>query len=649
MTRRRTPTARKVEVPLVIPFKNLIPLCLFLAFAVIAVFPTFAQERKKPETTASGIRPDDPRFFPLKDVKPGMKGVGRTIFQGDKMEEFGVDILGVLPGTPNADQSLIVIRLNGANVERTFVFAGMSGSPVFVDGKLLGAVAFSFPFGKEPLGMITPISQMAVVFEEGAKPAQSSGYTFRDLAENAPAAFFGIRGLKPVKIDANAAKAVPALTSCIGQTFQPITTPLTISGVPNDVFSSFANDFEAAGFKLVAGPGSPAPIAPLAKVDENTLAPGKTVTVDLMRGDMGISAAGTVTWRDGDEILAFGHPFFSPGGIGGVGFPMTEGTVITVVPNLNNSFKMTIPNAPVGVMTQDRSSAIQGRLGKAAEMIPVTVNVTTAMGKAKSYHFEIVNDTFLTPILVNIGVTSSLSATERSIGDLTLRSEATISLEGQPPLNLANSFTSNFNPGVSLGVAVSQPLAVLLNSGFPNTKIRDVTVNVTATDARQNGTLERLWANKLEVRRGETIELRAFARNAYGQTFVERIPLKIPEDARLGKATVLVGDGGSVNSVDRRAGFSVPNPQNVGQLVKAINQLRKNDRLYLKLYRSENGAVVNNEDLPSLPPSYLSTISSNRVSTGYFPISVATILERELEPARFTIAGQQSLVIEIIQ
>jgi hypothetical protein len=271
------------------------------------------------------------------------------------------------------------------------------------------------------------------------------------------------------------------------------------------------------------------------------------------------------------------------------------------------------------------------------------------MGKAKAYHFEVVNDTFLTPILVNIGVTSSLSATERSIGDLTLRSDATISLQGQPPLTLANSFTSNFNPGVLLGVSVAQPIAVLLNSGFPETKIQNVTVNITATDARQSGTLERLWANKLEVKRGETIELQAFARNAYGQTFVERIPVKIPEDARLGKATVLVGDGGSVNAVDRRAGFSVPNPQNVGQLVKAINQLRKNDRLYLKLYRSENGAVVNNEDLPSLPPSYLSTISSNRVSTGYFPLSVATILEKELEPARFTIAGQQSLVIEIIQ
>ncbi len=640
----------KVEVPTVRFSKVFIVLAVFGLLLNGAAIPAVAQTNVAPKGTGQRtIQGDDPRFFPLKDVKPGMKGIGRTIFQGEKLEEFGVDILGVLPGTPNADQSLIVVRLTGANVERTFVFAGMSGSPVFIDGKLLGAVAFSFPFGKEPLGMITPIAQMAAVFEPGKQPAQSSGYTFRDLAENAPAAFFGLRGLKPVKIDANAVQAVPQLSSYLGQSFQPIATPLSVSGVSPEVLNAFSRDFEAAGFRVVAGPSSPAPIAPLGKVDENTLGPGKTVTVDLMRGDLGINAAGTVTWRDGDEILAFGHPFFSPGGIGGVGFPMTEGTVITVVPNLNNSFKMTVPNAPVGIMTQDRSAAIQGRLGVVADMIPVTVNVTTAMGKAKSYHFEIVNDTFLTPILVNIGVTSSLSATERSIGDLTLRSDAIIALDGQAPLNLSNSFTSNFNPANNVGIAVAQPLAVLLNSGFPDTKVRSVTVNVTAIDARLSGTLERLWANKLEVKRGETIELQAFARNAFGQVYVEKIPLTIPADARLGKATVLVADGSSINIVDRRAGFSVPNPQNVGQLVRAINQLRKNDRLYLKLYRNENGAVVNNEDLPSLPPSYLSTISSNRVSTGYFPLSIATILEKELEPARFSISGQQSLNIEIIQ
>jgi hypothetical protein len=610
-----------------------------------AVSATVATPKSK------GVSPNDPRFLPLKDVKPGMKGVGRTIFQGDAMEEFGVEVLGVLPGTPNPTQSLIVIRLSGKNVERTNVFAGMSGSPVFVDGKLMGAVAYSFPFGKEPLGMVTPIEQMATVFERGEIAPKRGTYSFRDLAAGTPASFLnGLSGgATPVTVGASAA-ASPQLSPYVGQTFAPIATPLAVAGVPPDVMAGFAPQFEAAGFRVVTGGvTAPAPIQPPAKIDDATLTPGRTVTVELVRGDFGISAAGTVTWRDGDEVLAFGHPFFAPGGIGGAGFPMSEGSVITVVPNLNNSFKLSVPSAAVGVMTQDRSTAIQGRLGQAPDMIPVTVNVATALGVTRGYKFEVVRDTFLTPILVNIGVVSSLSATERTLGELTLHVKGSIQLEGQPAVELSSSHSSLFSPANSVGLAVAQPLAVLTGSGFADAKVKEIAVTVSATDARLNGFLERIAASRVEVRRGEKIEVQAFARNANGQVFVERIPVEIPADARLGRATLLVGDGGAVNAVDRRAGLAIPNPRNVAQLVRSINQLRKGNRLYVKLYCSDSGAVVNNEEMPSLPASYLTAISGGRASAGYQPLSVATILEAELPPAQFVITGQQALTLEIVQ
>ncbi len=614
----------------------------------------FAQQAAVSATVATpkskGVSPNDPRFLPLKDVKPGMKGVGRTIFQGDAMEEFGVEVLGVLPGTPNPKQSLIVIRLSGKNVERTNVFAGMSGSPVFVDGKLMGAVAYSFPFGKEPLGMVTPIEQMATVFERGETAPKRGAYSFRDLATGTPASFLnGLSGgAAPVTVGASAAS--PQLSPYVGQTFAPIATPLAVAGVPPEVMAAFAPQFEAAGFRVVTGGvTAPAPIQPLAKIDENTLAPGRTVTVELVRGDFGISAAGTVTWRDGDEVLAFGHPFFAPGGIGGAGFPMSEGSVITVVPNVNNSFKLSVPSAAVGVMTQDRSTAIQGRLGQSPDMIPVTVNVATALGVTRDYKFEVVRDTFLTPILVNIGVVSSLSATERTLGELTLHVKGSIRLEGQSAIELSSSHSSLFSPANSVGLAVAQPLAVLTGSGFADAKVKEIAVTVTATDARLNGFLERIAASRVEVRRGEKIEVQAFARNANGQIFVERIPVEIPADARLGRATLLVGDGGAVNAVDRRAGLAIPNPRNVAQLVRSINQLRKGNRLYVKLYCSDSGAVVNNEEMPSLPASYLTAISGGRASAGYQPLSVATILEAELPPAQFVITGQQALTLEIVQ
>ncbi len=593
-------------------------------------------------------------LMPLEDVHPGMKGYGLTVFQGSKPERFDVEILGLLDGMPNPKQSLIIARLSGPLVERTSVFAGMSGSPVYIDGKLVGAVAYAFPFAKEPIAGITPIKYMIQVFEQGGEEVRQSGQrvSFSTLMASASEGVRFTEGARftpapTVQIGPRAASAGAGLAPYVGQTITPIATPVTFSGIPQSVVDMFAGDLKKAGIQPIAGVGGGSSLAPMVPFDDTTLAPGTSVSAQLIRGDFTVDAAGTVTYRDDRQIYAFGHPFLSSGR---AQWPMAESSVVTVVPNLNNSFKLAAGGNLVGSISQDRSTGIFGQLGEQPKMVPVRVRIHTSNNKVETYNFEVVTDAFLTPLLMKIALFSAISATERQIGNQTIKLSGHISIEGQPDVLLDNSFSAPNGAAFYAVSAVERPLAVLLNSGFDALDLRGVELDVTSSDSRSNGTLNRLWVDKTEVHRGEKLEIQAFARNDNGAEFVERIPLEIPADAPLGPLVVMVGDGASINQTDvsTQAGADFT-PKDLSQLVRAINKLKKNNRLYVKIIRSGTGAIVNSEVMPTLPPSVLATLGSERTSGGYTPLSIATLAEEELPPSQFIISGQQTITINVIQ
>jgi len=328
---------------------------------------------------------------------------------------------------------------------------------------------------------------------------------------------------------------------------------------------------------------------------------------------------------------------------------MAESSVITVVPNLNNSFKLAGAGNLVGSINQDRSTGIFGQLGDQPRMIPAHITVHTSRNRTEAYNFEIVSDSFLTPLLMKITTFAAISATERTLGTQTINLSGHISLNGQPDVMLDNSFSAA-NGAIFFAVAaVERPLSVLLNSGFDTVDIRSIDVEVNSTDARSGGTLNRLWVDKNEVRRGESIEIQAFARNENGAEFVEQIPVKVPADAPLGPLVILVGDGASVNQSEARPQGNDFVPKDLDQLVRAMNKLKKNNRLYVKVIRAGGGAIVNNEEMPTLPPSVLATLGSQRTSGGYTPLSIATMSEDELPPSQFIITGQQTIVVNVVK
>src|SRR5262245_31549855 len=493
---------------------TLISLIIFAAASVLAQSVSQTGQGKQSKTD----------FFPIDQVKPGMRAVGYTVFSGSEPRKFEVEILGVLKGFPNPQQNAVLSRLLGDELNHTGVFQGMSGSPVYIDGKLLGAVAFGYQFAKDPIAGITPIQQMIEIFEQrqgGDGKGQRSGQSgqqgqarqvsFSEISFNENSREF-VEFVKSVSgAPRHGAQAVSAPSS--GQVLTPIATPLAITGVPPEVVARFAPIFQSWGFAPVAGAGGAAESTELKKADANTLKPGSTVIVPLVRGDYSLAAAGTVTYRDGNRIYAFGHPFLS---LGVSEFPMHEGEVVTVMSSAATSFKLSVPTAMVGTLRGDRSTGIYGELGVAPRMIPVEINLKTSRGEDRKYAFDVVADRFLTPLLMQMTMLSTIASTERTIGDSTLQIRGRIKLKGLPDVELENRLSSSFNVPLAAAFSTSQPISALLNSGFKDLQFEKLVYDITSRDARNTGQLDRLWVNDTDVKPGEKIEIQAFARTEGG-------------------------------------------------------------------------------------------------------------------------------------
>lgn len=594
---------------------------------------------------AASVTPPDVRLFPLEDLRPGMKGTASTVFSGTTPQEFSVEILGVLPGFPGPRQSAIIARLSGANVEKTGVFAGMSGSPVYIDNRLVGAIAFSFPFSKEPIAGITPIKQMIDLFEKGSAdtrkgPKEPRAVSFAQLASTDWKPNLPKQAVSSASLIAPVSQGSP-LMPLLGQQMVPIATPMVFGGISQESLAMFAPQLMANGLLPVSGAGGSANITPLGTATEKTLTPGTSISVQLVRGDYSIAAAGTVTFRDGNRIYAFGHPFLS---LGASDMPMSETAVVTVIPNVNNSFKLSIPGTMMGSISQDRASGVFGELGQAPRMIPVKITLHTSRDRSDTYSYEIANDSFLTPLLLNLTVFNTITSSERALGDSTITIKGAINVRGQEPIELERRFSAANSPVLAAG-SVAAPISSLLGSGFDDVQIEGVNLDISSSDTKYAATLERIALNKTEAHRGEQIEVQAYVRTESGKQFVQRIPVQIPNDATPGQLLVFVGDGGALQEGSASRAFV---PQDLGQLVRAINKVKKSDRLYVKLFRITPGAVIGTNELPNLPPSVVATLNSDRNSGGYTPTVLSPVFEMELPPAEFVVSGQQLIALEIV-
>jgi len=552
------------------------------------------------------------------DIKPGMRGIGRSVFQGTKIESFQVEVIGVLEKINSGGDVILIRLLDGPVIERnTGIIAGMSGTPIYIEGKLLGALAFGWPFAREPIAGVTPIGDMLRSLDEVSPPAAPGGERHEVALR------------EPITLDGKSFSRVMLRTQgssrygmAGGEEFsraqhgdtiylEPVQNLLLVNGVRPAALSRLAELFRPYGLMPVIGGGVG---------NENIdapLEPGAAVCVQLVRGDIDMSGVGTVTFRQGDQILAFGHPFL---GVGELNIPMTNAFVHDIFPSQEMSFKLVSPGKTMGAITQDWAWAIGGRLNLPSPMVPLSIDVRDEKHRLhKSFNIEIANQKDLVAALV---LYTAIEATYAAYGlqtEGTVKTELRIECDGLPVIQRENLIYSDGYAVISAVTELAQALSVLTENEFERARIKRVALQCSLEEGRRSAKIKQVFANRSKVKPGEEIEIGVSLEPHGGSPVVKTTTFTVPKDTPAGSLWIGVGSGMSELMLRARLGLHIPYPTNLVELLQLYEQLRSNSDLVVKAALPRFGVSVAGKDMSVLPASIFAVMRSSR-STDIRPV-----------------------------
>jgi hypothetical protein len=577
--------------------------------------------------------------IPFDEIRTGMTGTGLTVFSGTEITEFQVEILGVLPGI-GPDQDLILARCSGGTLERTGVLAGMSGSPVYIDGRLAGAVAFAWGFSKEPIAGITPIGQMLELRRDTA-----GGGLNGDLSGRAGRTPFQTEWTEVLRDTGSMTSFFQNRLSQFDHrsSFLPTHLPLAISGLGRAGFDAIAGDLSSGGF-LPMQAGSSGSVGDKTTASDRgaTLEPGSAIGVKLVRGDVEMSATGTVTWVDGNEVLAFGHPLF---GLGHVDLPMTTARVEALLPSLQVSSRMARTTEEVGSLRLDRPSGIFGLTGEQPRMIPVRLQYVEKSGR-RTYSFDVADDPNLAPVLVFYALNGILASRDRPGGNSTLRVArgSVIKLQDRDDVILDNLFAGGNSQFFSSGTT-AYILHLLMNNEWGSPRIEGVNLILEHDPEIRTGRVTGLTLDRYVVRPGETVQATVTVTPWRGSEKILTRDLVIPPQTGPGKIQVRAS-GVMAILLEDGAGDQVV-PYRLNQFIRLINNLRKNDRVFISAGRHETVLDLQGSFLPNLPPSTMAILSTIDGS-GRRSRKLRRSLADTAIPVEFEVHGLARAVLEVV-
>jgi hypothetical protein len=564
-------------------------------------------------------------FFPLKDIRPGMHGTGRTIFAGNRIEEFQVEVLGVLDNM-GPRESIILARLSGGPLDQTGVMQGMSGSPVYIDGKLAGAVAMAFAFSKEPIAGIRPIEDMI-------RPAATRA------ALPAPRAPVALAGNQLAR-----ALPQPALAMAGGAQMVDIATPLSFGGFTRATLDTFAPQLRALGLeprqavssagKLHSAMGNPA-----------DLKPGSMISVQLLSGDCNVGADGTVTYIDGNRVFAFGHRFLD---VGATSLPFARAEVIALVPNTNTSFKLSSAREWMGAIGYDGNTAISGELGKRAAMVPVSVGVSHSGRPVESYQMQMVADPLLSPLLVQMAVFSAIDATERTVGAATLRITGEIEFQNAPaPVRIDNMFSADNGSATQISLATAVPVAYVMQSDFDVLRLKSIALKIEAFEEKKELSIDGVTVSHREAHAGDTVTLNVSFVGENGSEILRQAEYKVPIGAEPGALYFTVADANTSNLADFRQVLSAT-ARTPAQVITTVNSLHPNTRAYIRVWRTDPAFQLEGADLPDPPPSVALILAGSQSSlAGISQTRNSKIAEMEIDAGDMVVSGVKTVQVDI--
>lgn len=601
--------------------------------------------------TAPKLDPMDLKNIMLvKDVKPGMKGYGKTVFRGTKIETFDVEVIGVLPKM-NFGKSLVLVKMKGGPItERgANLIQGMSGSPVYINGKLLGAFAYGEAFIKEPIGMVTPIEDMLDAWDPALPTKPSTYYPLTASDLDRPVAMSG-RIFNKAAIDNGSGQNFSSDTLV----FRPLAMPLVVRGMSPRIMSILSDRLMPLNVVPIAGPGTPADKANL----EIELEPGAAVGVSLATGDLDLTGVGTVTYRRGNRILAFGHPMISGpfmNGMGAMDAAMTTAYVHDVFPSVMISSKVASPIKTVGRVFQDRPFSIAGEIGPGPKMIPLTIHVDDkSLGRKRDFSVQVINHPLFTSSLLIGASAEGIFEMRGSPDDATAKVRTEVVAEEIGTIVRENTF---FDP-VSIDVEATQDLQRILTlleyNRFYPLRVKKVDLTVEIIPKHPTAQIQRIFVKESKFEPGDTVDVGVVLKPFRSEPVTRMVSIKLPTNVPTGRMPLLVRGmaGGMAMGIqmpqgDQEGGAAAPSPastiENVQQLIKKFLETEKNNELVAKVVLPKTALMVSGEKLIGLPP----TISEAMRSTKATSIGSEHEEVKVVTPTEWVIMGQQQLMITV--
>jgi SpoIVB peptidase S55 len=571
--------------------------------------------------------PKTTQTIPVSQIHTGMRGVAYTVFEGTQPEAMDVEVLGVLKNMNGPKGDVILVRLHGPKVEYTGVVAGMSGSPVYLDGKLAGALAFRIgEFSKEPIAGVTPIADMLEINAFDKSPGGATSVSAVPGNAATKTAGPGEPSGLPVQNYANYLK--------------PIEAPLVFNGFSEETIKLFAPQFASAGIVPVMGAGSVSD----AKQPE-PLEPGSAISAILVRGDMDIAATCTITYLDATRLLACGHPLLQ---FGSVDLPMNKADVLATLPSPLNAFKIVNTTEPVGAFVQDRHTGIMGLLDKQPDMIPVTLTIRSGAA-TKEIHYEVLNNARLSPVAMMATVFNALHGINDYGEETTYRLKGLISVKGFPDVALQNVFapTDAGQPAAFLAaLALGERFGRIYDNPFDAPAVKAVRLDFDLVKERRWARLESARTDVTEARPGDEITVETVLAPYRGDRLVRQIPIKIPTSASKGLLRILVSDGDTLDRM-RRGMPMMARKLDLASTIALLNKEHSNNRVYVSLLEADPEAMVADKVMPTLPFSVMNVMDGMRGTQEMVVLGESQVNEAATPPLDFAVAGAQVLAITI--
>ncbi|MGA2388410.1 MAG: SpoIVB peptidase S55 [Candidatus Sulfotelmatobacter sp.] len=615
---------------------------LAVAVSVIFLFFPLVTFAQKSDSAPSVAAPNHPTI-PVSQIHAGMRGVAYTVFEGVKPESMDVEVLGVLHNVNGPKGDVILVRLHGQKVEYTGVVAGMSGSPVYLDGKLAGALAFRIgEFSKEPIAGVTPIADMLEINALDQSPAEESVAVKPALNNVAGKTSTPGDSALPAVMQPDSMQSDSAAASVSGfaNYLKPIETPLVFNGFSQEAIQLFSGQLGAAGIVPVMGAGSVSD-----DKQPEPLEAGSAVSAVLVRGDMNIEATCSVTYVDSQRLLACGHPLLQ---FGSVDLPMNKAQVLATLASPLNAFKIVNTTEPVGTFVQDRHTGIMGVFDKKPDMIPVTLSIHSSTG-VKQFHYEVLNNAKLTPVALMVTVFNALHGVNEFGEEITYRLNGNIGVKGFPDVTMKNMFSPSEGAqpaAMQAAMSLGERFGSIYDNPYTAAAVQGVNLDFDLVRERRWARLESARTDVTEARPGQEITLETVLAPYRGERIVQQIPVKIPTSASKGTLRILVCDGDTLDHVGR-ANAAFGRKLDLASTIALLNKEHSNNRVYVSLLEADPEARVGDKVMPTLPLSIMNVMDGMRGNQEMIVSGESNVDETSTPPLDYVVSGAQVLTVTV--